>query len=400
VVGTALNDLLQHLGIARAHIAAARLARTDWSGLAAMHPERIASLTLVSPLPMDTTELQALGSRLLVLQGDRGRPAQSSAQVLASLPHAAPYTLRDYECLPWADVMVDRGAEVAAAMLDFLDRVSRDDNLASPNLPPQQGEVEGISYDIRGAGPPLLLMPLDLTPSQWEPVLSRLAESYCTITLGSPYFGAVSLLEGRGQSNYLSVVRALLDAVRIQQGDVILEVGCGSGVAGGIGHRSSLGRQQRRRGTFLYRHGGRRCRPDAERTGAGDASRRTDCRHGARRRHALLGEPGVEWCVAIEVDRPGLIAGVMSEGGCADDSLYRRFRSAGLSELMFSPQFVARTRRVPAEADALAGWVQRILGVLTPLEAEECRRAIAQAEADGTFFIAMGYHCAAGRKPM
>jgi pimeloyl-ACP methyl ester carboxylesterase len=69
VVGTALNDLFQYLGIERAHIAAARLARSDWHGLAALHPERIASLTLVSPLPMDTTELQALGARLLMLKG-------------------------------------------------------------------------------------------------------------------------------------------------------------------------------------------------------------------------------------------------------------------------------------------------------------------------------------------
>jgi len=87
----------------------------------------------------------------------------------------------------------------------------------------------------------------------------------------------------------------------------------------------------------------------------------------------------------------------VNEGGCADASLYQRFRAAGLTELTFSPQFVTRTPSV--EADALAGWVQRILGTLTPEEAEECGEAITRAEAEGTFFISMGYHCAAGSKP-
>jgi hypothetical protein len=63
---TALSDLFQCLGIARARIAAGRLVRGDWDGLAATRPELIASLTLVSPMVMDTTELQALGPRLLV----------------------------------------------------------------------------------------------------------------------------------------------------------------------------------------------------------------------------------------------------------------------------------------------------------------------------------------------
>jgi hypothetical protein len=150
--------------------------------------------------------------------------------VLTSLPQAASQTLRDYQSFPWADVMVDRGEEIAPAMLDFLDRVSRDEGIATLTLPEQQGEVAGISYHIRGAGPPLVLMLLDLAPSQWELVLSQLAERYCTITLGGPSFGAVSLLEGRGQSNYRSIVRALLDVARIQPGEVILDVGSGSGI--------------------------------------------------------------------------------------------------------------------------------------------------------------------------
>ena len=73
-------------------------------------------------------------------------------------------------------------------------------------------------------------MPLDLAPSQWEPLIPGLSERYCTITLGGPLVGAVSLLEGRGRSGYLSVVRTVLDLVHIKPGEVVLEVGGGSGV--------------------------------------------------------------------------------------------------------------------------------------------------------------------------
>jgi SAM-dependent methyltransferase len=389
---------------------------------------------------MDTSELQALGSRLLVLKGDRGGLAQSVAQMLASLPHAVSYTLRDYECLPWDDLMVDRGAGIGPTMLDFLDRASRDESVASLTLPEQQGEVAGISYHIRGAGPPLMLMPLDLAPSQWEPVLSQLAERYCTITLGGPHFGAVSLLEGRGQSNYLSVVRSLLDAVRVQPGEVILEVGCGSGVVLRELARRTAG-ANRVLGVDINRFMLREAAALVKREGLadhivldegsatdiplpadsvdvalsftvmeeGDADRMLNelvrvTRPGGRIAAIVRAMDLPSWAnvklgdaLRSKVDRPGLVSGSMNEGGCADASLYQRFRVAGLTELQFSPQFVTRTPRV--EADALAGWVQRILGALAPNEAEECRDAIARAEAEGTFFISMGYHCAAGCKP-
>jgi hypothetical protein len=74
-----------------------------------------------------------------------------------------------------------------------------------------------------------VLLPLDLAPSQWEPPIPQLSAHYCTITMGGPALGVVSLLEGRGRSGYLGVVRMLLDAVRVRPGKIILEVGCGSG---------------------------------------------------------------------------------------------------------------------------------------------------------------------------
>lgn len=364
-------------------------------------------------------------------------------QVLANLSDAVSYTLRDYESLPWLDLMVDRGAEIAPTMLAFLDRVSRDEDIASLTLPEQQGEVAGISYDIRGAGPPLMLMPLDLAPSQWEPVISQLAERYCTITLGGPNFGPVALLETRGQSNYLSIVRALLDAVRIQPGEAILEVGPGSGVLLRELARRTAG-ANRILGVEINRFMLREAAAGAKREGLADhivlqAGSATDLplaensvdvalsftvmeegdadrmlselvrvtRPGGRIAAIVRAIDMPSWAnlklsdaLRSKVDRPGLVAGFKNEDGCADASLYQRFRAAGLTELMFGPQFVTHTSSVPAQADFfLAGFVQRILGALTPEEAKACKEAIAQAEADGTFFIAMSYHCAAGGKP-
>jgi hypothetical protein len=106
-----LIELFQSLAIARTHIAAGQLVPGDWLGLAARYPERVASLTLVSPRPR--SELRGLESRLLVVAGDKGLSAQGPAKLLADLPSAAAHILRGYECLPWADVIAERGANIA-----------------------------------------------------------------------------------------------------------------------------------------------------------------------------------------------------------------------------------------------------------------------------------------------
>jgi hypothetical protein len=40
-----------------------------------------------------------------------------------------------------------------------------------------------------------------------------------------------------------------------------------------------------------------------------------------------------------------------------------------------------------------------ILPMLSPEETDIWQRAVAQAEADGTFFVTRPYHCAVGTKP-
>jgi pimeloyl-ACP methyl ester carboxylesterase len=94
-------ELLGHLGIERAHIAAGGTPTlTDWHGLATRHPERIASLTVVSPPILDGSELAAIASRLLAVAGDQADTGQGAARLAADLPGVSLHSLRGYEAQP------------------------------------------------------------------------------------------------------------------------------------------------------------------------------------------------------------------------------------------------------------------------------------------------------------
>lgn len=96
-----------------------------------------------------------------------------------------------------------------------------------------------------------------------------------------------------------------------------------------------------------------------------------------------------------KVEAPGGQKGAgVAARGCADATIYRRFHAAGLTNLNVFPQFQTVT---PAEP-RLAGFEQQLLATLTAEEAQEWRSAVAQAKAEGTFFIAMPLHCAVGTK--
>ena len=220
--------LLQHLGIEQAHFAARSV--TDWGGLANAHPEVIASLTIVCPMGLDAGALQNLGSRLLVFNGDQGPAAEATQRVVRGLPEATLITLQSYASPLWADAITDRGEVIGSTMMDFLGKMSLGQGQREAALPEGEGEVAGISYRISGDGPPLVLLPLYLAPSQWEPLLPELAKRFRTITLGGAELGAVATMEGRAHGGYLGVMRTLMDEAQLLPGDTVLDVGCGSGV--------------------------------------------------------------------------------------------------------------------------------------------------------------------------
>jgi ubiquinone/menaquinone biosynthesis C-methylase UbiE len=434
-VEACLVDLFEHLGIEKAHIAAGRLGITDWQGLTTRHPDRVASLTLINPPILDEDRLRGLTSRVLAVAGDQGPTAEGAVKLVKELPEARSHILRGFECHPWSDVIADRGSEIGSAMLGFLDGHPA----ATVALPEGEGEATGISYRIRGAGPPLALMPLDLAPSQWEPLISTLGARYCTITLGGPLVGVVGTLEARGRSTYLGLVRTVLDLVQIRPEEVILEVGGGSGVvlreiarrtadanpiididinpyllreAASLAKRAGLAQR------MTFQEGSAEAIPlTADSVDValsltvmeeGDADRMLAelvrvTRPGGRIAAIVRSRDLPSWAnlpigaaLRAKVDRPGLIGAGVATAGCADASLHRRFRAAGLTGLRCFPQLVAMT---PAEVSVFTIFQQQILATLTAEEAAEWRSAAAQAEAEGTFFIATGHHCAVGTKP-
>ena len=98
--------------------------------------------------------------------------------------------------------------------------------------------------------------------------------------------------------------------------------------------------------------------------------------------------------VRAKVDIPG--RGDVASGGCADTSLYERFRRAGLVGLTCFSQLASVDA---SQASRLAVMKERILASLTEEESADWKAAVAQAEAAGTFFISTPHHCAAGTKP-
>jgi hypothetical protein len=221
-----LVQVLDHLGIERAHFAASMLA--DVKDFAQTHSKRIASLTFVCPPRLDLS-LRALSSRIIIIAGDQGRPAAMVRNSVASLPEAKVVWLPGYFSPPWADVAADCTEQVETAMINILSS-EQGKNLGHVHVD-AQGEVAGVTYHTQGAGPLLVLLPLSLASSQWDPLLPLLSAQFRTITLGGPEFGFLAMRESRGHSTgYLSVVKQIIDALQLKSGDVVLEVGCGSGV--------------------------------------------------------------------------------------------------------------------------------------------------------------------------
>ena len=431
-VADGLSQLLDHLGIERAHFAASMLA--DVTGLAQAHPERIASMTLICPPRLDPS-LRALGTRLLVVAGDEGRPAAMIREAVTNLPEATVIWLPGYFSPPWADAVVDRTAEIESALLNVLPKDQPEKTRAVDG--DLQGTVAGITYRSQGTGTPLVLLPLSLASSQWDPLLPRLSTRCRTVTLGGPKLGFLAMLESRGRSaGYLNVIRQLLDTVQLRPSDVVVEVGCGSGVLDrwlarhtkrpnriiGIDvnryllrEATALAIQEGVADVITFQEGGAEALPLPE-NHVDVALSITVLEEGnADRMLAELvrvAKPGgriavmvraldIPWVVNVPL-RPEVKTkaqtprGFVEAHGCADASLYRRFHQAGLTQVRMWPQFATFEQPHTPQAQFAYG---AILGAFSAEETQEWHQALAQTIADETYFIAQPFHCAVGTKP-
>jgi SAM-dependent methyltransferase len=321
-------------------------------------------------------------------------------------------------------------------MLTFLQRLDHQQRLTPVKLPEGAGEHAGLFYYIQGQGPPLVLLPLGLAPSQWKPLIPPLAAQYCTITLSGPTLGTVATLEERSPTGYLRVVQRLVNEMAPQPGDTVLDVGCGSGVltrwlaqrAGsvhrlvGVDVNPYLLREARRMAqheqvedVVRFQEGNAEALPFPE----GNFDLTMSCTRleevEADRAVAELvrvtksgGRVGIivramdmPWWVNLPLDPPlkstveaanRLGAGVQVEG-CADASLYRRLKQAGLLQLRMFPQWAIYT-----EGSYLQVQRGKLLINLSPEDTQRCREALTQAEAAGTFLMVEPFHCAVGTK--
>jgi SAM-dependent methyltransferase len=432
-VADRLSQVLDHLGIERAHFAASMLA--DVTGFVEEHPERIASLTLICPPRLDPSTLRALGARLTIVAGDQGRPAAMVRDAIRSLPEATVVWLPEYFSPPWADVVADCTANIETVLLNVISKEQAQNDRPVPgNL---SGAVAGITYDTRGEGPPLLLLPLSLASSQWDPLLSRLHTRCRTVTLGGPVLGFLAMLESRGNAaGYRGMVQRVIETIGPRPGEVILEVGCGSGVLDRwlarhtkqanrifgvdvnrylLREATALAMQHDLADVITFQEGNAEALPFPD--NHVDVALSFTVLEEGNADHMLaelvrVTKPGGRVAVMVRaIDIPWVVnvplrpevktkaqtpRGFVGAQGCADASLYRRFLHAGLTHVQMWPQFAAFEEPHTPQAQFAHG---AILGALTPEETQEWHAGIAQAVADGTYFIAQPFHCAVGKKP-
>jgi ubiquinone/menaquinone biosynthesis C-methylase UbiE len=366
-----------------------------------------------------------------VITGDHGAGAERVNPVLEDHPPDTRIVLEDYNAVSWADVACEHGDRLVGGLHEFIAAVEARVPLRNVRPSSPTGSVAGVSYRASGEGPPLVLFPLGLSPSQWAPVVDRLGRDYCVIQVGGAHIEPTSFLEARGRNpGYRAVVGAMLDALDLAPDGRLLELGCGSGavtrwISERMAHRvritgldvnkfllseaAALRDAEAQQATIEFLEG------NAEHIPFPDDS------FDATVSITMLEEVDADRAIAemVRVTRPGgrvgavtrsldmtpVISAALDEkilaklrrsmgsiapGGCADVSLYRRFQQAGLRELQKRPQFnltahlLDNTRSrmsVALDAGELAAW-----------------DALVRSN-DEAFFYAQPMHMAVGTKP-
>lgn len=428
-----LAALLKSLGISRVHIATGFA--PNGVAMAAARPEMVASLSLICPMQLPLEPSIPADLPLLVVHGTNA--AWPWARLRSMFGDVRELELEAYEGVPWSDVMLERGEEIRPAMLDFLSGAGAQWPVDPLRIAQEDGEVAGITYRIRGGGPPLLLLPLSLARSQWEPLVPILAQQYTTIVVGGAHLGVVPVLETRMRGGYQKVVRSVVDSARPQPTESVLEVGCGSGAVARwlagylpldkpltavdvnsylLHEAASLTRADGLSDRINYQEGDAEALPFASESFDVTLSFTVMEEVDADRMLVELlrvTRPGGRVGVVVRaIDLPRFLNVALSSEletrvleisaprvgvgrhGCADPSLYRRFVDAGLGHLEMGPQWASENAE--RSARMLPEYADRLAHALPDDDARQFREAIAGAIRDGTLIYAQPYHCAVG----
>jgi len=427
-----LASLMQHLRLEAACFATQ--IPGDIADLAAQFPERVTGLVLCVPTRLDTRPFAHVAPRLLIIAGEAGLSAETSRHALAQLPGAQEHILPGYNAEGWSDVVADRRTEVVGAMISFLRKSCSGPPIAGPQA--TSGTHSGLSYRVVGQGPPLVLLPFLLAPSQWEPALAELGQHFAVIQVGGRHIGGVAVLEDRARApTYRAMFRHLMDVMAPRTDGRILDVGCGSGALDRL-LAARLGTAARidaidvnplllREAAELAREFGDRIvftlgsaldLPFPEETfdcvfsvtvlEECDANRAIAemirvARPGARIGIVVRAIDFAQWW---NLELPAAISAIASippqsvgRGGVADASLYARMRHAGLVELCAFPTLIT--------LDQPEGPIWRyreddVLSRLSPENAIAWSDARERADRQGVLVQAHALHCAVGTKPI
>ncbi len=427
-VADRLVALLDHLGIGRAHIASQ--IPGDMAGLAAAHPERLGGIVCVTPIRLDPAPFAAVAGRMLLIAGEYGPTFEVTTRAIARLPGAQHFFLDGYEAQGWADTAADRPHELVEAMEVFLAGHAADAPKAVG-----AGEHAGITYNIDGSGPALILMPFFLAASQWAPARPELAKHFTTITVGGRHIGGMAMLEDRAAApSYRAMFRGLVDAMAPQPGDLILDIGCGAGsLDRQLAHlvpnkivaidpniflqteAAALAASERLGDRIEFRPGNAEALsfPDATFGCVFSVTVFEECDADKALAEAIrVTRPGGKIAIAVRatdlpqwwnLDLPEAILRKVvptprsvGPGGVADASLYRRMRRAGLTDLVSYPAMITLDR---PDGPIWRYREDHVLSLLSVDELPVWHAARDKAAAEGTLLCSHALHCCIGTKP-
>jgi SAM-dependent methyltransferase len=426
-----LAAVFDALCIGRAHLATQ--SPSDIGGLIRNHRQRVARVALVAPSRIDPAAFAGLGTDLLYIRPEAGMLAGTAARALPNLERTAIATLDGYHAESWSDLAAERPDLTNLLSAHF--SCASDVDHASGDA--AEGEVAGIRFRAMGSGPVLVLTPLVLAPSQWEPLLPALAERFRVVALAGPQLGMLALLEERAAlPDWRHMCAGAFDALDVKPNDHVLDVGCGSGAVA-IQFCQHTNGQNPLTAMDLSPYLVGEARIAAERAGAAgrirfeegsaEALPFPENSFDAAYTVTVLEECNAAMALAelVRVVKPGgraavIVRGVelhqwwnmplppeirqkislpaasVSPGGVASAALYDMAVAASMKPLRMYTYMVASER---ADGPIVEYPESHALSLLAADERDVYRAAKAEAVSASTFFMTRGHHCFVGRMP-